>query len=185
MQASTVHVLIRARPRLTGAGVPLMAAGGGAGVVTVWNLEERKLHHDHSRRARRADHGPALFRRGAAPAERWGGQRREAVGAGRRGRLGKAAALQVRARRSADCRALLRRLRHAPAVCWWVSAPLLCGDHGLSIHNHAGHGRAAKGLETLQAALLGRYSSCERCMRQARIARSACSPRSRTSRARS
>lgn len=28
----------------TGAGVPLMAAGGGAGVVTVWNLEERKLH---------------------------------------------------------------------------------------------------------------------------------------------
>lgn len=27
----------------TGAGVPLMAAGGAAGVVTVWNLEERKL----------------------------------------------------------------------------------------------------------------------------------------------
>ena len=27
----------------TGAGVPLMAAGGGAGVITVWNLEERKL----------------------------------------------------------------------------------------------------------------------------------------------
>ena len=26
-----------------GAGVPLMAAGGGAGVVTVWNLEERRL----------------------------------------------------------------------------------------------------------------------------------------------
>ncbi|CAK0785298.1 hypothetical protein CVIRNUC_008505 [Coccomyxa viridis] len=28
----------------TGAGVPLMAAGGGAGAVTVWNLEERRLH---------------------------------------------------------------------------------------------------------------------------------------------
>ncbi|GAX75096.1 hypothetical protein CEUSTIGMA_g2540.t1 [Chlamydomonas eustigma] len=28
----------------TGGGLPLMAAGGGAGVVTVWNLEERKLH---------------------------------------------------------------------------------------------------------------------------------------------
>lgn len=28
----------------TGAGVPLMAAGGGAGVITVWNLEERRLH---------------------------------------------------------------------------------------------------------------------------------------------
>lgn len=27
----------------TGAGVPLMAAGGTAGVVTVWNLEERRL----------------------------------------------------------------------------------------------------------------------------------------------
>ena len=29
--------------RAAGAGVPLMAAGGGAGVVTVWNLEERRL----------------------------------------------------------------------------------------------------------------------------------------------
>ncbi len=28
----------------TGSGVPLMAAGGGAGVITVWNLEERRLH---------------------------------------------------------------------------------------------------------------------------------------------
>lgn len=28
----------------TGAGAPLMAAGGGAGVVTVWDLEERRLH---------------------------------------------------------------------------------------------------------------------------------------------
>eukprot|EP00798_Chlamydomonas_sp_ICE-L_P015273 gene15273-21355_t len=28
----------------TGAGLPLMAAGGGAGVITIWNLEERKLH---------------------------------------------------------------------------------------------------------------------------------------------
>lgn len=28
----------------TGAGLPLMAAGGGAGVVTVWNLEARRLH---------------------------------------------------------------------------------------------------------------------------------------------
>ncbi|KAK9819682.1 hypothetical protein WJX72_001066 [[Myrmecia] bisecta] len=28
----------------TGAGIPLMAAGGSAGVVTVWNLEERRLH---------------------------------------------------------------------------------------------------------------------------------------------
>lgn len=28
----------------TGQGVPLMAAGGGAGVVTVWNLEARRLH---------------------------------------------------------------------------------------------------------------------------------------------
>jgi U3 small nucleolar RNA-associated protein 21 len=28
----------------SGAGVPLMAAGGGAGVVTIWNLEERRLH---------------------------------------------------------------------------------------------------------------------------------------------
>ena len=28
----------------SGAGIPLMAAGGGVGVVTVWNLEERKLH---------------------------------------------------------------------------------------------------------------------------------------------
>ena len=27
-----------------GAGIPLMAAGGGAGVVTVWDLEARKLH---------------------------------------------------------------------------------------------------------------------------------------------
>ena len=27
-----------------GGGLPLMAAGGSAGVVTVWNLEERKLH---------------------------------------------------------------------------------------------------------------------------------------------
>lgn len=27
-----------------GAGVPLMAAGGGAGVVTVWDLEQRRLH---------------------------------------------------------------------------------------------------------------------------------------------
>ena len=24
--------------------MPLMAAGGGAGVVTVWNLEQRRLH---------------------------------------------------------------------------------------------------------------------------------------------
>jgi len=29
---------------IAGAGIPLMAAGGGVGVVTVWNLEERKLH---------------------------------------------------------------------------------------------------------------------------------------------
>ena len=29
---------------IAGAGVPLMAAGGGAGAVTVWNLEERRLH---------------------------------------------------------------------------------------------------------------------------------------------
>jgi len=28
----------------TGPGLPLMAAGGGAGVVSVWNLEERRLH---------------------------------------------------------------------------------------------------------------------------------------------
>ena len=28
----------------TGSGVPLMAAGGGAGVITVWNLNERRLH---------------------------------------------------------------------------------------------------------------------------------------------
>jgi U3 small nucleolar RNA-associated protein 21 len=28
----------------SGGGVPLMAAGGGAGVVTVWDLEQRKLH---------------------------------------------------------------------------------------------------------------------------------------------
>ena len=28
----------------SGAGVPLMAAGGGAGVITVWNLEEQRLH---------------------------------------------------------------------------------------------------------------------------------------------
>ncbi|DBB09195.1 TPA: hypothetical protein ACH3X3_007787 [Trebouxia sp. C0006] len=28
----------------TGSGVPLMAAGGGAGVITVWNLDERRLH---------------------------------------------------------------------------------------------------------------------------------------------
>ncbi|GIL87705.1 hypothetical protein Vretifemale_15746 [Volvox reticuliferus] len=28
----------------TGAGLPLMAAGGGGGVVTVWHLEERRLH---------------------------------------------------------------------------------------------------------------------------------------------
>ncbi len=28
----------------TGGGVPLMVAGGGAGVVTVWNLETRRLH---------------------------------------------------------------------------------------------------------------------------------------------
>ena len=27
-----------------GAGVPLMAAGGGAGVITVWDLEKRRLH---------------------------------------------------------------------------------------------------------------------------------------------
>jgi U3 small nucleolar RNA-associated protein 21 len=27
-----------------GAGVPLMAAGGGAGAITVWNLEKRRLH---------------------------------------------------------------------------------------------------------------------------------------------
>ena len=32
------------RPCCAGAGVPLMAAGGGAGVVTVWNLEQRRLH---------------------------------------------------------------------------------------------------------------------------------------------
>ena len=31
-------------PSCAGAGVPLMAAGGGAGVVTVWNLEARRLH---------------------------------------------------------------------------------------------------------------------------------------------
>ena len=29
---------------IAGAGIPLMAAGGGAGVVTVWDLEARKLH---------------------------------------------------------------------------------------------------------------------------------------------
>ena len=29
---------------VAGGGLPLMAAGGSAGVVTVWNLEERKLH---------------------------------------------------------------------------------------------------------------------------------------------
>ncbi len=28
----------------TGAGVPLLAAGGGGGALTVWNLEERRLH---------------------------------------------------------------------------------------------------------------------------------------------
>ncbi|GLC36521.1 hypothetical protein PLESTM_000455900 [Pleodorina starrii] len=28
----------------SGAGLPLMAAGGGGGVVTVWNLEEKRLH---------------------------------------------------------------------------------------------------------------------------------------------
>lgn len=28
----------------TGGSVPLMAAGGGAGVITVWNLDERRLH---------------------------------------------------------------------------------------------------------------------------------------------
>ena len=28
----------------TGGGVPLMAAGGSAGVITVWNLEEQRLH---------------------------------------------------------------------------------------------------------------------------------------------
>ena len=28
----------------TGGGAPLMAAGGGAGVITVWNLEQRRLH---------------------------------------------------------------------------------------------------------------------------------------------
>lgn len=28
----------------TGGTVPLMAAGGGAGVITVWNLDERRLH---------------------------------------------------------------------------------------------------------------------------------------------
>lgn len=28
----------------TGAGLPLMAAGGGAGVVSIWNLEEKRLH---------------------------------------------------------------------------------------------------------------------------------------------
>ncbi len=27
-----------------GVGVPLMAAGGGAGAITVWNLETRRLH---------------------------------------------------------------------------------------------------------------------------------------------
>lgn len=27
-----------------GAGVPLMAAGGTSGAVTVWNLEEKRLH---------------------------------------------------------------------------------------------------------------------------------------------
>lgn len=37
--ASCTHIAFR-----TGAGVPLMAAGGGAGVVTVWNLEQRRLH---------------------------------------------------------------------------------------------------------------------------------------------
>ena len=29
---------------LAGAGAPLMAAGGGAGAITVWDLEARKLH---------------------------------------------------------------------------------------------------------------------------------------------
>ena len=28
----------------TGAGLPLLAAGGTAGVLTIWNLEESKLH---------------------------------------------------------------------------------------------------------------------------------------------
>lgn len=28
----------------TGAGLPLLAAGGTAGVLTIWNLEENKLH---------------------------------------------------------------------------------------------------------------------------------------------
>ena len=28
----------------TGAGLPLLAVGGGAGVITVWDLEGRKLH---------------------------------------------------------------------------------------------------------------------------------------------
>ena len=35
---------MRAAQCIAGAGVPLMAAGGGAGVVTVWDLEARKLH---------------------------------------------------------------------------------------------------------------------------------------------
>lgn len=48
---SRLHVSSRYLGRLSkadqsaaGAGIPLMAAGGGAGVVTVWDLEARKLH---------------------------------------------------------------------------------------------------------------------------------------------
>ena len=29
---------------VAGAGVPLMAAGGGSGAITVWNLEQKRLH---------------------------------------------------------------------------------------------------------------------------------------------
>lgn len=27
-----------------GVGIPLLAAGGGAGVITIWNLEEKQIH---------------------------------------------------------------------------------------------------------------------------------------------
>lgn len=35
---------VRAVAFRTGGGVPLMVAGGDAGVVTVWDLEKRRLH---------------------------------------------------------------------------------------------------------------------------------------------
>ena len=41
--AACMHTTGRFCPA-AGAGAPLMAAGSGAGVITVWNLEERKLH---------------------------------------------------------------------------------------------------------------------------------------------